>query len=255
VIDNGSKDPATLAYLEEIARDSRVRVLPWHEEFNYSQLNNFGVQQAEADFIALLNNDVIVISPDWLEELVSQAMQTGVGAVVPRLLYPDERVQQAGVILGGGPHGVAEVAHKGLRKEDPGYGDRAVLAQELSAVGAACLVVKREIYLEVGGFDDQHLAVAFNDIDFCLKLKERGYRMIYTPFAELYHLEHASRGFENTTGKQERFSREIDFMKKKWGNKLLVDPAYNPNLSLGEELFGLAFPPRITPPWRQDRST
>ena len=254
VIDNGSKDPAALAYLEEIARDVRVRVLPWHEEFNYSQLNNFGVQQTEADFIALLNNDVIVISPDWLEELVSQATQPGVGAVAPRLLYPDERVQQAGVILGTGPHGVAEVAHKGLRKEDPGYGDRAVLAQELSVVGAACLVVKREIYLEVDGFDAQHLAVAFNDIDFCLKLRERGYRMIYTPFAELYHLEHASRGFENTIGKHERFSREIDFMKGKWGDKLLLDPAYNPNLSLGEELFALAFPPRVTPPWRQDRS-
>ena len=130
-----------------------------------------------------MNNDVKVINPEWLEEMVSQAMQPGIGAVGPRLLYPDGRIQQAGVILGAGLHGVAEVAHRGLPKGDQGYFGRAVLAQELSAVGAACMLVRRSAYLEVGGFDEENLKIAFNDIDFCLKLLERGARILYTPYS------------------------------------------------------------------------
>lgn len=250
LVDNGSSEAVALDYLTELSRDHRVRLFRREEEFNYSRLNNFGVQQSEADFVALVNNDVIVISPEWLEELVSQAIQPGVGAVSPRLLYPDGRVQQAGVILGAGFHGVAEVAHRGLPKNEEGYFGRAVLAQELSALGGACLLVRRSTYLKVGGFDERNLKVAFNDIDFCLKLFERGYRMIYTPSVELYHLEHASRGFENTTSKQRRFTEEIEYMKEKWKHRLLCDPAYNPNLALGQELFTLSFPPRVTKPWR-----
>jgi GT2 family glycosyltransferase len=250
LVDNGSREATALDYLAEVSRDPRVRLFRRDEEFNYSRLNNFGVRKSEANFVALVNNDIRVISSEWLEEMISQATQPGIGAVSPRLLYPDGRVQQAGVILGAGLHGVAEVAHRGLPKGDEGYFGRAALAQELSAVGAACLLVRRSAYLEVGGFDERNLKVAFNDIDFCLKLLERGYRIIYTPYVELYHLEHASRGFENTTSKHQRFSEEIEHMKEKWKHRLLSDPAYNPNLSLGRELFTLSFPPRVTKPWR-----
>ncbi|MBA3543181.1 MAG: glycosyltransferase [Chthoniobacterales bacterium] len=250
IVDNGSRDSAALGYLAAVAREPRVRILRRDEEFNYSRLNNVAVLSSEAEFVALVNNDIVVSTPEWLDEMVSRAMSPKVGAVGPRLLYPDGRIQQAGVILGAGLHGVAEVAHRGLPRGDPGYFGRAGFAQELSAVGAACMVVRRSVYLEVGGFDEERLKVAFNDIDFCLKLRARGYRIIYTPYAELFHLEHASRGHENTEGKKLRFDAEIEYMKEKWGEALLSDPAYNPNLSLGEELFTLAFPPRVKKPWR-----
>ncbi len=251
VIDNGSRAPGAVDYLRSIANETRVRVLRLDQEFNYSRLTNHGVQQSTADFVLLMNNDVTVIEPHWLDEMVGHGIQRGVGAVGARLLYPDNRVQQAGVILGAGAHGVAEVAHRGIAREDPGYGSRAILAQELFAVGAACMLVKREVYLEVGGFDEEHLKIAFNDIDFCLKLRARGYRILYAPHSELYHHEHASRGTEFTEANEQRFAREIQFMEEKWGDALAVDPSYNPNLSLGKELFTLAFPPRITKPWRQ----
>ncbi len=249
IVDNGTTEADALAYLESVAHDPRVRILPKNEEFNYSRLNNLAVSQCESDFVVLLNNDIVVIQPEWLEELVSQGLREGVGAVGPRLLYPDGYIQQAGVILGAGQHGVAEVAHRGLGGQYVGYAGRAALAQELSSVGAACMLVRRSAYLEVGGFDEQHLKVAFNDIDFCLKLRQRGYKIVYTPHTSLYHLEHASRGWENTTSKRERFMEEIRYMKEKWGNLLVTDPAYSPNLSLGEDLFELAFPPRVSKPW------
>ena len=172
LIDNGSRETAAREYLALSARDPRTRVLQCNEEFNYSRLCNFGVEKSKTDFVVLMNNDVEVIAPDWLEEMVSHGIQPEVGAVGARLLYPDGRVQQAGVILGAGVHGVAEVAHRGIAQSDPGYFSRAILAQELSALGAACMLVRREVYLEAGGFDEKHLKVAFNDIDFCLKLRD-----------------------------------------------------------------------------------
>ncbi|MEO7165951.1 MAG: glycosyltransferase family 2 protein [Chthoniobacterales bacterium] len=249
LIDNGSRAPEALGYLASLAGVGKVRVSRLDEEFNYSRLTNHGVQQSTAEFVLLMNNDVTVIEPRWLEEMVSYGIQRGVGAVGARLLYPDNRVQQAGVILGAGAHGVAEVAHRGIARDDPGYGGRAFLAQECSAVGAACMLVKREVYLEVGGFDEEQLKIAFNDIDFCLKVRARDYRILYVPAAELYHHEHASRGTEYTGTNEQRFAREIQFMKEKWKHALREDPAYNPNLSLGQELFTLAFPPR---PWLVD---
>ncbi len=251
VVDNGSREPAALAYLAAIAREPRIHVLERDEPFNYSRLTNQGVQDREAEFVLLMNNDVSVIEPGWLEEMVSHGIQPGVGAVGARLLYPDNRVQQAGVILGAGVHGVAEVAHRGMTRSAPGYFSRALLAQEVSAVGAACMLVKRELYLQAGGFDEEHLKVAFNDIDFCLKLRSRGARIIYTPWAELYHHEHASRGTEYTEANEQRFTGEIRFIREKWGDTLMKDPFYNPNLSLERDFFTLAFPPRVSRPWEQ----
>jgi len=203
----------------------------------------------ESDFVALLNNDLTVINLDWLEEMVGQALQPKVGAVGARLIYPDDRIQHAGVILGGG--GVAAHAHKDLPRLNHGYFSRAILVQDLSAVTAACMLVRREAYLAAGGFDEEHLKVAFNDVDFCLRLRERGYRIVYTPYAEFYHHESASRGLEDTVRKHARFEAEIDYMHQRWGETLERDPAYNPNLSLVSADFTLAFPPRLTNPWTQ----
>jgi GT2 family glycosyltransferase len=249
LVDNHSRDPAALSFLATIQRDPRVRVLRQEEEFNFGRLNNFAVGQIESDFVALLNNDLTVINRDWLEEMVSQALQPGVGAVGARLLYPDDRIQHAGVILGGG--GVAAHAHKGLPRLNHGYFSRAILAQDLSAVTAACMLVRREAYLAVGGFDEEHLKIAFNDVDFCLRLRRRGYRIIYTPYAEFYHHESASRGLEDTVRKNQRFEAEIKYMHDTWGETLRRDPAYNPNLSLAAADFTLAFPPRTSFPWRR----
>ena len=248
-IDNDSRDPDALGFLDRMASTPRVRVLRAPGEFNFGRLNNFGVAQTKAEFVALLNNDLTVITPDWLEEMVSQALQAGVGAVGARLLYPDDRIQHAGVILGGG--GVAAHAHKGLPRSNHGYFSRAILVQELSAVTAACMVVRRSAYLQIGGFDEEHLTVAFNDVDFCLRLRECGYRIIYTPYAELYHFESASRGLEDTLRKNRRFEAEIKYMHDVWGEQLQRDPAYNPNFSLASADFTLAFPPRTSLPWRQ----
>ena len=249
LIDNDSREPESLGFLDQIAREPRVRILRSPGEFNFGRLNNFGVTQADSELIALLNNDLIVITPDWLGEMVSQALQPGVGAVGARLLYPDDRIQHAGVILGGG--GVAAHAHKGLPRSNHGYFSRAILVQELSAVTAACMLVRRKAYLEVGGFDEEHLKVAFNDVDFCLRLRQHGYRIIYTPYAEFYHHESASRGLEDTVRKNQRFEAEIKYMHDTWGETLERDPAYNPNFSLASADFTLAFPPRVSFPWRK----
>jgi GT2 family glycosyltransferase len=249
VIDNDTKDPESLNFLRQLATTSRVRLLSCPGEFNFGRLNNFGVAQVETEFVALLNNDLSVITSDWLEEMVSQALRPGIGAVGARLLYPDDRIQHAGVILGGG--GIGAHAHKGLPRSNHGYFSRAILAQELSAVTAACLLVRRKVYQEVGGFEEEHLRIAFNDVDFCLRLRKRGYRIVYTPCAEFYHHESASRGLEDSVRKNQRFEAEIRYMHDTWGEQLEFDPAYNPNLSLTSADFTLAFPPRISLPWRR----
>jgi GT2 family glycosyltransferase len=248
VIDNETTDEEALAFLRGIAADRRVTVEKVRGDFNFGALNNLAVRKATSEFVALLNNDLTVITPDWLEEMVGQALQPGVGAVGARLIYPDDRIQHAGVILGGG--GIAAHAHKDLPRANHGYFSRAILVQELSAVTAACMLVRRSAYLEVGGFDDKHLKVAFNDVDFCLRLRRRGYRVVYTPYAEFYHAESASRGLEDTVAKNNRFEAEIKYMHDTWGEALENDPAYNRNFSLAAAGFTLAFPPRLTNPWK-----
>ena len=247
VLDNQSHDSEALEFLTEIKKRDDIRVERIDDAFNYSRLNNRGVELARGPFVALLNNDVEVLHADWLNEMVSRAMQPKVAIVGTRLWYPNGTIQHGGVILGAG--GIAGHAHVGLRRGDSGYFARAHLAQDISAVTTACALVKREAYLEVGGFDE-NLAVTFNDIDFCLHLREAGYRIVWTPYAELIHHESASRGFDDSAPKQVRFLAEVDYMKSKWGDMLQRDPFYNPNLSLDENLFTLAFPPRTAKPWR-----
>ena len=248
IVDNESREAETLDYLRSLAESGRASVLRVEGEFNFSKLNNLGVAHARGEFVALLNNDLEVMNADWLTEMVSRAAHPEIGAVGARLWYPDGTMQHGGVILGVG--GVATHAHHGVRNEH-GYFARAHLAQNFSAVTGACLVTRKKIYERLGGLDEINLAVAFNDVDFCLRLAEAGLRVVWTPHAELVHHESASRGLEDTGTKQRRFLAEVAFMQKKWGHILESDPFYNANLSVeSQKQFKLAWPPRVPKPWR-----
>ncbi len=242
IVDNGSDDPATLDYFKGLAAEPKVRVLRDDRPFNYSALNNAAVKSAKGELVALLNNDIEVISPDWLSEMVSHALRPGVGAVGARLWYPNDTLQHGGIVLGLG--GVANHAHYKAMRGMLGYFCRASLTQGFSAVTAACLVIRKLIYEKVGGLNETDLHVAFNDVDFCLRVREAGYGNLWTPFAELYHHESATRGTEDTPEKQARFAKEVAYMHRRWGDQLLNDPAYSPNLTLDYQDFSLAWPPR-----------
>ncbi|WP_024678294.1 glycosyltransferase [Pseudomonas syringae] len=242
LIDNGSDEPESLEYFAQLDQEENIRVMRDEGPFNYSALNNAAVRIANGELIGLINNDIEVISPEWLSEMVSIALQPNIGAVGARLWYPDDRLQHGGVITGLG--GVAGHSHKYLPKGAPGYFCRAELIQEFSAVTAACLIIKKSTFDQVGGLEEEHLKIAFNDVDFCLKVREAGYVNVWTPFAELYHHESATRGLEDTPQKQERFAKEIEYIKSRWPD-IIDDYAYSPNLTLDSEDFGLAWPPRL----------
>jgi glycosyltransferase involved in cell wall biosynthesis len=248
IVDNGSDDPETLAFLEQIQRDdSRVRVMAYPEAFNYSAINNRAVRAARGEIIGLLNNDLEAIDPGWLSEMVSQAVRPGIGAVGAMLYYPLNTVQHAGVILGLG--GVAGHPFKEFPRGDQGQKNRLRLAQNYSAVTAACLVIRKDRFLEVGGLNEKDLPIAFNDVDLCCKLLQAGYRNLWTPHAEFYHHESASRGVEDTPEKKARFQAEIDYMMNTWADLLMADPAYNPNLTLVGEDFSPAYLSRARKSW------
>lgn len=241
VVDNQSVETATHAYLEQLASLPAVRVLRYDAPFNYSAINNWAAAQAHGTVLCLLNNDIEVIEPGWLEEMVSHALRPEVGAVGAMLFYPDMTIQHAGVVLGMG--GVANHVYCGLPDGSPGHGARALVAQNMSAVTAACLVVRKDVYEVVGGLDEE-LRVAFNDIDFCLRLGERGLHNVWTPFARLVHHESATRGRDDDGEKRQRFLGEVAYMERRWQEALQWDAAYNPNLSLEGLHAGLACPPR-----------
>ena len=260
LVDNGSDDPGTLAYFQTLESRTApalrgvppekavVRVLRDDSPFNYSVLNNLAVRHARGTIVGLLNNDLEVINGDWLDEMASQAVRPGIGCVGAMLYYPNNTIQHAGVILGVG--GVAAHAFRDLERGSEGRFNRARLVQNYSAVTAACLVIRKAVYEQVGGLDEKELAVAFNDIDFCLKVRTAGYRNLWTPFAEFYHHESASRGADDTEEKRERFRRETETMLARWGRELAGDPAYNPNLTLELTDFSLAALPRTWKPWQ-----
>ncbi|MGM8849375.1 glycosyltransferase [Salinicola halophyticus] len=238
VLDNGSVEPETLGFFESIQReDQRVKVVQYDQPFNYSAINNFGAKQATGEFLGLINNDVEVISPEWLTEMVSQAARPEVGCVGAKLYYSNDTIQHAGVIVGLG--GVAGHSHKHFPRDAAGYFNRLKLVQTLSAVTAACLVLRREVYEEVGGLNEENLKVAFNDVDFCLRVRDAGYRNIWTPYAELYHHESVSRGHEDTPDKIARFAKEIEYMKERWGESLNSDPSYSLHLTRVREDFSI----------------
>jgi glycosyltransferase involved in cell wall biosynthesis len=246
IVDNGSVETETLEQFKTWRNNyANIQIIRDDSPFNYSRLNNNAVHQSKADLICLLNNDIEIISPAWLQEMAGYAIRPDIGCVGSRLWYPNNTLQHGGVIVGLG--GVAGHSHKHLPKNDAGYMGRAVVPQALSAVTAACLMIKRTIYMQVNGLDED-LRVAFNDVDFCLRVRDAGYRNVWTPFAEMYHHESASRGHEDNPEKIARFNSEIDFMKKRWGDKLLNDPYYSPNLTLDYENFALAVHSRISTP-------
>ncbi|MBU9227195.1 glycosyltransferase family 2 protein [Burkholderia multivorans] len=244
IVDNGSVKPETLAYFDSLNTHPNVRVLRDDRPFNFSALNNAAVSQSHGEYICLLNNDIEVITPEWLEEMVSLAARPGNGAIGACLWYPNDTLQHGGVMLGLG--GVAGHIHARLPRGAFGYFGRAVSTQNLSVVTAACLLIRRSIYDEVHGLDEE-LAVAFNDVDFCIRVRNAGYRNVWTPYAELYHHESATRGSDLSPEKARRFAREIRFMEQRWGAALFNDPAYNPNLTLdaSKHAFALADEPRI----------
>jgi len=242
IVDNQSQDPATLQYLRDVVVNPKVKVIAYDQPFNYSALNNYAVRQTQGELVGLVNNDIEVISPDWLQEMAGHAMRPEIGAVGAMLYYPNDTIQHAGVVLG--VHGVAAHAYCGKPRGYPGQMGRAALTQNMSAVTAACLLIRREVFEEVNGLDES-LQVAFNDIDFCLRVKQRGYRNLWTPFAELYHHESATRGYEDSPEKQARFASEVESMLARWPFELAADPFYSCNLTLVGTPFELAFPPRM----------
>ncbi|WP_256749444.1 glycosyltransferase [Mesorhizobium sp. Mes31] len=237
VVDNGSVEEETLAYFSELKKAKNVRVLRYDKPFNYSAINNFAVGKAKGSIIGLVNNDIEVISPDWLTEMVSWAVQPDVGCVGAKLYYGNDTIQHGGVIVGLG--GVANHSHKHFPRHHPGYFCRLKVLQNLSAVTAACLLIRKSLFQEVGGLNEVDLTVAFNDVDLCLKVQEAGYSNVWTPYAELYHLESVSRGVEDAPEKMARFNSEIAYMQRRWKKIIERDPFYSPNLTKAREDFSL----------------
>ena len=230
IIENNSTEKETFEYYNEISKKEKIRVIYWQGEFNYSAINNFGAGHARGDYLLLLNNDMEVINGDWLQEMLSHCQREEVGAVGARLYYPDDTVQHAGIIIGIG--GVAGSVFVGMKRGYTGYMHRASIQQDLSAVTAACMLIKRSVFEEVGGLEEK-LQIAFNDVDLCLRIRKKGYLIVYDPYVELYHYESKTRGPEDTKEKVRRFQSEIEYMRSHWISILKNgDPAYNPNLTL-----------------------
>ncbi len=239
VVENNSTDEVTFKYYEDIQKKyDKVRVVYWEGKgFNFSAINNFGVSFAIGEYLLLLNNDVEIINSDCIDELLAYGQREDVGIVGARLLYEDNTIQHAGVVVGFG--GIAGHTFVGMHRDEKCYFLRSMCAQDYSAVTAACMLVKKSVFDEVGGLNE-NLAVAFNDIDFCLKVREAGKLVVYNPYAELYHYESKSRGLEDSPEKIERFNKEIETFKTNWKHILEAgDPFYNPNLTLRDTNFAL----------------
>ena len=241
IIENNSTEQSTFDYYDKIEKEhSEIHVLKWSEEFNYSKINNFGVAHAKGDYLLFLNNDTEIINSDCIRQMLGYCQRSDVGAVGARLFYPDDTIQHAGVIVGLG--GIAGHAFAHFPGNSPGFFGYIYSARDYSAVTAACMLVKKEVFDEVNGFNEV-LAVAFNDVDFCLKIRKAGYRIVYNPSAKLYHFESKSRGLDDTPEKRKRFIGEIETFESLWRDFLKKgDPCYNPNLTLGYNDFSLRRP-------------
>lgn len=248
LVDNQSTDPAALAWMQEQAASGAVRLLRYDAPFNYSAINNMAVAAASGDIICLLNNDTEVVSEDWLEEMVGHLLQPRVDVVGAKLLYDNGMVQHAGDLVGVG--GIANHAFAWLPADAPGYCMRAIVAQEYSAVTAACLLTWRQRFLDLGGLDARRLPVAFNDVDYCLRVREAGGRVVWTPHAVLLHHESVSRGLDQSPAQKRRARREAEWMRRRWRAALQRDPFYNPNLSHERPDFSLSHAPLVRKPWQ-----
>ncbi len=247
IVDNQSKEKNALRYLRQKARHPKIKVMEFPHSFNFSRMNNLAASVATGEVLCLLNNDTEVISPNWLEEMLGHLSQPQVAIVGAKLYYSDGRVQHAGDTVG--PGGCANHLHRLIGRKDPGYCGRAQLAQDLSAVTGACLLTWKQVYLEVGGLDEHNLPVSFNDVDYCLRVRDAGYRVIWTPHAEMYHHESVSRNKEPSLEKLARAKAEALYFRKRWAHLLWHDPFYNPNLSYVRPDFSLSHAPVIKKPW------
>jgi glycosyltransferase involved in cell wall biosynthesis len=248
IVDHESTDRKARDLLAKLQFDPRVKVVPYSGAFNFSAINNLAVQRAKGSIVALVNNDIEVLKPDWLSEMVSLAVRAEIGAVGAKLLYPDGRIQHAGVVVGLGAF--AGHSFHFVPAKDPCYLGHAMLARAVSAVTAACLVVRKNVYLEVGGLNEIDLPVAFNDVDFCLKIQAAGYRNVWTPFAELIHHESVTRGKETTPEQKARFARDTEYMMTHWRDVYESDPFYNVNLVRDRSTYDVAAASRRVKPWR-----
>jgi GT2 family glycosyltransferase len=237
LVENRSRRPETFSCYRRLQQRAGVRVLTWDQPFNFAAVNNLAASQARGDVLLFLNNDVEAINPDWLEQMLAHALRPEVGAVGAKLYYPDDTVQHAGIILGVG--GVAGHSHRHYPRTDAGYARRLRVVQNLSAVTGACLMTRRAVFEQVGGFDERFVLI-YNDVDLCLRLRQKGYVIVWTPWAELYHHESTTRGGDNTPQKQARVAGEVALLRSRWGDVLGTgDPYYNPNLTLQREDFSL----------------
>jgi len=239
IMDNGSTEKETADLYRELSEKDNIRILHDDGDFNYPRLNNEAVAEAKGEYVLLLNNDTEVITPDWMEELLMYAQRPDVGAVGAKLYYPDHTIQHAGVVIGLGAHRTAGHVHYRVGQENLGYMGRLCYTQNFSAVTGACLMVKKSLYEELNGLDTR-FTVSLNDVDFCLRLREKGLLNVWTPFAELFHYESASRGSDLTGERAERYNRESELFRERWKELLdRGDPYYNVNFSLDRSDFAL----------------
>lgn len=240
IIENGSEEEETFAYYKQLENEygEKVRIVTWNYGFNYAAINNFGAKAAKGDYLLLLNNDTEVITPDWLQEMLMFAQRADVGVTGAMMYFGDDTIQHAGIIMGIG--GTAGHSHKGLKRGSAGYLCKLAIAQDVSGVTGACMMIAKDKYEKMGGLDEK-FAVAFNDVDFCCRLLDAGYKNVFTPFAELYHYESKSRGYEDTPEKLARFEKEKELLLKRHGERIEKgDPYYNPSLNLSREDYSLA---------------
>ncbi|MFP6559972.1 glycosyltransferase [Paraburkholderia sp. B3] len=250
IVNNNSVEHDTMAYFEQIVREASVRLINYKKPYSFAALNNWAVTQTDAPLLAFVNNDIEVIEANWLGEMVGHALRPEVGSVGAKLLYPNGTIQHSGVVVGIG--GLAGHPHVGERGDTFGYFGRAACTQRYSAVTAACMLMRREVFLEVGGFDDVNFAVAFNDVDLGLRLGKTGYANVWTPGALLYHHESASLGLPTNEGRRRQFLQECDNFRRIWADMIKHDPFYNPNLTVSGGDFRPNFPPRVRLPWLTD---
>jgi len=237
LVDNNSDDISAQVYFKRLSSEGVVQLIHYSKPFNFSAINNYAAKKANGSILVLMNNDIEIMSPEWLSEMVSHVSRQEIGCVGAKLYYPDGTLQHAGVI--GGLGGVAGHSHKHFRGDHSGYFKRLKVVQNLSAVTAACLAVRASVFEEVNGLNEESLAVAFNDVEFCLKVRKAGYRNLWSPYIEMIHHESISRGPEDTPEKQLRFSKEVEYMKNNWGDELMHDPYYSQWLTLDREDFTL----------------
>ena len=245
IIENNSETREIFEYYKELEKNDKIKIVKYDGIFNYSRINNFGVSHCKGEYIIFLNNDIEIMSEDWIEGLLSNCQREEVGAVGAKLLYPDNTIQHAGVVVCLG--GIAGHTFVGQSDEDPGYFGRAIIKQDYSAVTAACLMISRKLFDEISGFEEE-LQVAFNDVDFCLKVRNAGYLIVFEPDVKLYHYESKTRGNDTTPEKKSRFDYEVSFMLNKWNSIIKNgDPYYNPNLTLVRSNLSIKLPGEESP--------